>query len=64
MFKVKLWVLLGSAPVSVSPVDVSVSPTDSVTSIVGMIGEVCSRCCVGRRPIQFEPEMCYLDFRD
>jgi hypothetical protein len=61
MFKVKLWVLLGSAPVSVSPVAVSVSPTGSVTSIVEMIGEVCSGCCVGRRPIQFEPELWYFD---
>jgi hypothetical protein len=64
MCKVKLWVLLGTARVSVSPFDVSVSPTGSITSNGGMRREVCSRYCVGRRPIQFKPELFYFDFRE
>jgi len=62
--KVKLWVLIGTARVSVSPFDVSVIPTGSMTSNGVMRGEVYSRYCVGRRPVQFEPELCYLDFRE
>ena len=43
--------------------DVSVTRTGSITSNGGMRGEVCSRCCIGRRSLQFEPELWYLDFR-
>jgi hypothetical protein len=64
MCRVNLWVLRGTARVSVWPFDVGVSRTGSLTSNVGLRCEVYSRYCVGRRPIQFETEICYLDFKD
>jgi len=63
MGKIKLWVLLGTVRVHVWPFDVSVSRAGSMTSNDGMRGEVYCRC-VGRRPIQFETEICYLEFKD
>ena len=43
---------------------VSISRANSLTSNGRMSSEVYCRCCVGRRPIQFEAELYYLDFSD
>jgi len=63
MCKVKLRALLGTARESVWPFDVNVSRIGSMTSNDGMRGEVYCRC-VGRRPMEFQTEIFYLDFRD
>jgi hypothetical protein len=52
-----------TARVSAWLFDVSVSRTGSMTSNDGMRDKVSCRC-VGRRPINFETEICYLDFKD
>jgi len=47
----------------VSPFDVNVIRVGSMSSKDGMRGDAYSRCA-GTRRIQFEPDQCYLDFRD